>query len=41
MMSNGVNERIKIYNQHVPLRQNTEEKVRGKDLEAMWDDTNE
>ena len=41
MMSNGVNERIKIYTQHVPLRQIAEEKVRGKELEAVWDDTNE
>ncbi len=41
MMSNGANERIKIYTQHVTLRQNTEEKVRGKDLETVWDDTNE
>ncbi len=41
MMSNGVNERLKIYTQHVPLSQNTEEEVRGKELEAVWDDTNE
>ena len=31
----------KIYTQHVPLRQNTEEKVRGKGLKAVWDDANE
>ena len=36
MMSNATNERLKIYTQHVPLRQNTEEEVRGKDLEAVW-----
>ncbi len=41
MMSNEVNERLKIDTQHVPLRQNTEEKVRGKGLTAVWDDTNE
>ena len=27
--------------QHVSLRQNTEEKVRGKELKAVWDDVNE
>ena len=32
---------IKIYTQPVPLRQNTEEKVRGKGLKAVWDDANE
>ena len=31
----------KINTPHVPIRQNTEEKVRGKELEAVWDDTNE
>ena len=41
MMSNGGNERLKIYTQYVPIRQNTEEKVRGKELEVVWDDTNE
>ena len=41
MMSNGVNERLKIHTQHVSLRQNAEEEVRGKDLEAVWDDANE
>ena len=41
MMSNGSNERIKIYTQHVPLRQNGEEEVRGKELEAVWGDVNE
>ena len=40
-MSNEVNERLKIDTQHVPLRQNTEEKVRGKGLKAVWDDANE
>ncbi len=34
-MSNGANERLKIYTQHVSLRQNTEEEVRGKELEAV------
>ena len=41
MMSNGVNERLKIYTHNVPLRQNAEEEVRGKELEAVWDDANE
>ncbi len=41
MMSNGVNERLKIYTQYVPMRQNTEEEVRGKELETVWDDSNE
>jgi hypothetical protein len=41
MMSNGANERIKIYTQHVSLRQNTEEEVRGKEIEVVWDDVNE
>ena len=41
MMNNGSNERLKIYTQHVPLRQKAEEEVRGKDLEAVWDDANE
>ena len=41
MMSNGVNERLKTYTQHVPFRQNTEEEVGGKELEAVWDDANE
>ena len=40
-MSNETNERLKRDTQHVPLRQNTEEKVRGKGLKAVWDDTNE
>ncbi len=31
----------KIYTQHVPLRQNVEEKERGKELKAVWDDENE
>ena len=38
MVSNEVNENVKIYTQHVPLRQNTEEEVRGKELETVWDD---
>ena len=41
MMSNEANERPKRDTQYVPLRQNTEEKVRGKGLKAVWDDTNE
>jgi hypothetical protein len=41
MMSNGTNERLKIYTQHVPLRQNAEKKVRRKELETVWDDANE
>jgi hypothetical protein len=41
MMSNEANERLKRDTQHVPLRQNTEEKVRGKGLKMVWDDTNE
>ena len=28
----------KINTQHVPLRQNTEDKVRGKESEEVWDD---
>ncbi len=27
--------------QYVPIRQNTEEKVREKELESVWDDINE
>ena len=30
-----------INTQYVPLRQNTEEKVRGKGLKSVWNDTNE
>ena len=41
MMSNGDNERLKIYTQYVSLRQNSEEEVRGKEVEAVWDDVNE
>ena len=41
MMSNEANERLKIDTQHVPLSQNTEEKVQGKGLKAVWDDANE
>ena len=37
MMSNR---EAKIYTQHVPLSHNTEGKVRGKELETVWDDTN-
>ena len=40
MMSNGDNGRLKIYTQHVSLKQNTEEEVRGKELEVVWDDAN-
>ncbi len=41
MMSDVANERLKIYTQSVPLRQNTEEEVREKELEVVWDDVNE
>ena len=41
MMSKETNERLKRDTQHVPLRQNAEEKVRGKGLKAVWDDGNE
>ena len=41
MMSNVTNERLKIYTQYVPPSQNTEEKVRRKELETVWDDVNE
>ena len=41
MMSNEVNESLKIDTQHVPLTENTEEKVRGKELKMVWDDANE
>ena len=41
MMSKEANERLKRDTQHVPLRQNVEEKVRGKGLKAVWDDENE
>ena len=41
MMSNGANERLKIYTQYVSCRQNVEEEVEGKELEAVWDDVNE
>ena len=41
MMSTKVNERLNLMNtQHVPLRENTEEKVLGKFLETEWDDVN-
>ena len=32
---------LKRHTQHVPLSQNTEEEAQGKELEAVWDDTNE
>ena len=35
VMSNEANERLRIYTQHVPLRQNTEEKVQGKELKTV------
>ena len=38
MMSNGTNERLKIYTQHVPLRKNVEEKVRGKEIETVCEE---
>ena len=41
MMSEETNERLKRDTQHVPLRQNVEEKVRGKELKKVWDDVNE
>ena len=40
MMSNETHERVKGDTQHVPLRKNVEEKVRGKGLKAVWDDVN-
>ncbi len=41
MMSNEANESLRIYTQYVPLRQNTEEKVQGKELKVVWGDVNE
>ncbi len=42
MMSHEANERLKKREtQHVPLRKNAEEKVRGMGLKAVWDDANE
>ena len=41
MMSTKANDSLKINTHHVPLRQNTEEKIRGKELEVVWDDVNE
>ncbi len=41
MMSNEDNVRAKRDTQDVSLRQNVEEKVRGKGLQAVWDDANE
>ncbi len=35
MMSKETNERVKRDTQHLPLRQNTEEKVRGMGLKAV------
>ena len=35
MMSKEANERLKSDTQHVPLKQNTEEKVRAKGLKAV------
>ena len=35
MMSKEANERLKRYTQHVPLRQNTEEKIREKGLKVV------
>ena len=41
MMSNEPNERSKRDTQDLSLGQNAEEKVRGKGLKTVWDDTNE
>ena len=41
MMSNEANEKPGIYTQHVPLRQNMEEKVQGKEIKSVSDDVNE
>ncbi len=41
MMFNETNERLRIYTQHVPLRQNMEEKVQGKEIKSVSDDVNE
>ena len=41
MMSKEANERLKRDTQHVPLRQNVEEKVRGMGLKEIQDNTNE
>ena len=41
MMSKETNERLKRDTQHVPLRQNTEGKIREKGLKVVKDDTNE
>ena len=35
MMSNEANERLKRDTQHVPLRQNTEEKIREKGIKVV------
>ncbi len=40
-LMNEAKERLKRDTHHVPLRHNAEEKVRGKGLKAVWDDTNE
>ena len=41
MMSTKAIDRLKINTQHMPFRENTEEKIRGKDLEVVFDDVNE
>ena len=41
MLSRKANEALQINTQHVTLRQNAEEKGRGKGLETVWDDENE
>ena len=41
MMSNEANESLRNNTQHVPLRQNTDEKVQGKELKAVWCNANE
>ncbi len=41
MMNNEVNESLRIYTQHVPLSQNTQEKVQGKEVKPEWGDVNE
>ena len=35
MMSNEANERLKMYTQDVSFRQNTEEKVKGKEIKTQ------
>ena len=41
MMSKEAHERLNRDTQHVPLRKNTEEKVRGKELKTVWGDAND